>query len=287
MVWLVVTAFGWGLNWPIVKAALAVWPLFTFRVLSSAVAMALLLGLAVSAGQPVLPRGGREWGKLALFGFCNVTSFVGLGTLSMRWLDASEATIIAYTMPIWAALIAWPILGERPNRRRVGGLALGFAGVAVLLAPLALAHAGDFAGRLPGFAAIFTTAWLFALGAVLGKRLRLATPPMTAAAWQIAIGTLPLLPAAMLLEPWHPGTVPLSGWLALAYVAVVALGLTYLAWFRALALLAASTAAIGTLMVPLVGVLSAGAMLGEGIGPREIGALALTLSGVALAMRGR
>lgn len=287
LLWLVVTAFGWGFNWPVVKSALAVWHPFTFRLLSSAAAMALLLGLAASAGQAVWPRGRREWGLLALFAVFNVTSFVGLSTFSLLWLDASEAAIIAYTMPIWAALLAWPLLGERPNRWRLGGLALGVAGVVVLLAPLVLARGGNFTARLPGFAAIFATAWLFACGAVLGKRLKLHSAPLPAAAWQIGLGTLPLLPISLAFEPWTLGAIPASGWFDFAYVAVIALGLAYLAWFRALELLPAATAAIGTLMVPVVGVLSAGAILGEGVGARQGVALALTLSGVALAMRGR
>lgn len=59
----------------------------------------------------------------------------------------------------------------------------------------------------------------------------------------------------------------------------------YACWFAALDRLPASTASIGTLMVPVVGVLASAAMLGEPLGVREATALALTLGGVVLAAR--
>lgn len=287
LVWLCVTAFGWGFNWPVLKVALAQWPAFSFRLLTSAGSVALLLGLAGACGQRIWPQDRREWGRLALFGLFNVTSFVGLGTLSLLWLDASEATIVAYTMPIWASLLAWPVLGERPTPWRMAGLALGLGGVAVLVGPLAAARGGVLAAKLPGFVAISCTALLFAFGAVLAKRMPTRSPPMVAAGWQIALGTLPLVPAALIFDHWAGHTIHTGGWLAFGYVAVIALGVAYLAWFRALDLLPAATAAIGTLMVPVVGVLSAGLMLGEGLGTRQLLALAMTLAGVALALRGR
>ena len=59
----------------------------------------------------------------------------------------------------------------------------------------------------------------------------------------------------------------------------------YLTWFAALRLLPASTTATGSLMVPVVGVLGSGLMLGEPLGLRQFVALGLTLGGVALAAR--
>jgi drug/metabolite transporter (DMT)-like permease len=63
----------------------------------------------------------------------------------------------------------------------------------------------------------------------------------------------------------------------------LAFGLAYVSWFAALRRLPASVATIGALMTPVVGVLAAVALLGDPFGLREIGALSLTLGGVALA----
>ena len=75
------------------------------------------------------------------------------------------------------------------------------------------------------------------------------------------------------------------GWISLVYVVVIALCGSYLAWFRALRLLPASTAAVGILLVPVIGVLSSAVVLGEPLGARHLISLMCTVSGVALASR--
>jgi drug/metabolite transporter (DMT)-like permease len=279
-------AAGWGLNWPALKFALTEWPVFSLRVLTSALSVALLLALALARGERIRPRGGGQWGLLALAGVLNITSFVGLGTLALLWLTASEAVILAYTMPIWAAMLAWPLLGERPTAARLSGLAAGLAGVAILLLPQFVASAAAGGNRLPGYAFILGTALMFAVGAVLIKRVPLRLPPLASTAWQITFGTAPLLLGALFLDRWEGVHITVGGWLVVLYVAVIAMGVCYFAWFRALHLLPATTATTGALMVPVVGVLSAGWLLGEPLGWRQLLALGLTIAGVVLASRG-
>ena len=75
------------------------------------------------------------------------------------------------------------------------------------------------------------------------------------------------------------------GWVCLFYLGLIAQCVAYFSWFGALRLLPAGVAATGNLMVPVVGVLSSGWLLGEPIGLRHAVALALTLGGVVLAAR--
>jgi probable blue pigment (indigoidine) exporter len=283
---LMITAFSWGLNWPVLKFIIHAWPPFTFRVLSGFAGVVLLFCIALARGEKLLPRR-DQWTRLAIASVLNLTSWMGFATLSLFWLDASEAVIIAYTMPIWAVMLAWPVLGERPTWPRVAGLALGFAGVVVLLAGQLLnAPAAALVAKLPGVASAMGTALMFAAGAVFTKRFPLQVPPLTNVAWQILIGSLPLLAAALAFDRWDLRGIDALGWGAFAYVAVVALCVSYLAWFRALALLPASTAATGTLLVPVIGVVSSIVVLGEPLGLRQMLALAMTVSGVTLASRG-
>jgi drug/metabolite transporter (DMT)-like permease len=74
------------------------------------------------------------------------------------------------------------------------------------------------------------------------------------------------------------------GWAAAVYIAIVSTTAAYLPWFRTLRLFPASTAATGVLLAPVVGMFGS-AMLGEPLGVRQIGALAMTLAGIALAVR--
>ncbi len=245
----------------------------------------LMFAVAMLRRERLLP-GRGQWGRLVVASILNITSFTGLATFSLFWLDASEAAIIAYTMPIWASLIAWPALGERPTLGRVGGLVIGLGGVATLLAgQLLSAPLPALVAKLPGVAFIFGTALMFASGAVFTKKYPLGLPPASNVAWQIFFGSLPLAVVAVIADRWNLGRISPLGWAAFAYVVLIGLCLSYITWFRALRALPASTAAVGTLLVPVIGVVSSAVALGEPLGPRQVIALGMTLTGVALASR--
>jgi drug/metabolite transporter (DMT)-like permease len=282
---LLVTATAWGLNWPVMKLLMLDWPPFAFRAIAAVGAVSLLLLIALAQRDVLLPRP-DQWGRLAVAAVLNVTSWGGLAPLAILWLDASEAAIIAYTMPVWATILAWPFLGERPGWKRLAGLALGLSGVTLLMAGQVLgAPAGFLDGKLPGVLAILATALMFACGTIWTKRFPVAMPAVPLVGWQLAIGMLPVAVVALAFETVDLGRVTWLGWGCLAYVAVIAQCLAYLAWFRVLKRLPASTAAIGSLLVPIIGVAGSALVLGEPFGPRQMAALALTLGGVALASR--
>lgn len=280
-----VTALAWGLNWPVMKAVMIDWPPYTVRVLAAALAIAVLVAIALAQRTTLMPRRG-QWGRLALGGILNVGAWSTVAPLSFFWLDASEAAIIAYTMPVWATVLAWPILGERPNLARIAALALGLGGVALLMGGTwASQGAAALVGKLPGVAAILGTAVMFATGAVITKRWPVQMAPAPLLGWQLAFGAAPPLLIALLAETPDLAQVTWVGWACLAYLGLAAQCLAFFSWFAALRLLPAGVAATGNLMVPVVGVLSSGWLLGEPLGLRHAAALALTLAGVVLAAR--
>jgi drug/metabolite transporter (DMT)-like permease len=126
---------------------------------------------------------------------------------------------------------------------------------------------------------------LFALGTVIAKRRPLAMPPIAGAAWQILLSAVPLLLLAG-FERSDWGKVTAVGWLACLFSATLPYTLAYLAWFGALRRLPASTAAIGVLLAPVIGVFASAALLGDPLGARQVVALVLTVGGIALAARG-
>jgi probable blue pigment (indigoidine) exporter len=274
------TACSWGLTWPQSKYLLSLLPPFTMRAVPGLVGCLFAFAVAMARGERLRPPR-DQWAWLVVFAMLNYGLFIVLTTLTLVWLSASEAVVITYTLPIWAAVLAWPMLGERPNARRIVAILLGLAGVG-LMVDIGTAEARW--EKLPGAATGFVAAWLFGLGTVVAKKHPLRLPPATSVAWQAALGTVPVALLALREHPVWSGVTPI-GWGAVAYMSTIPLTVAYLAWFRALRLVPASTAATTVLVSPMVGVIGSTLLLGEALGPRQVVALAMTLVGVALAAR--
>lgn len=278
---LLVTACSWGLTWPQIKFLLSELPPFTARAVPNTAGVVFAFAVAAIAREPLRPPRG-QWGWLLIYGMLNYGAFTVFTTLSLRWLNASEAVIITYTLPVWAGLLAWPMLGERLTVRRILAMVLALAGVALLVG------VGSVEARwskLPGVLSGLLAAWMFGLATVIAKRHPLAMPPIAGVAWQAAFGAVPLIALALFERPdWSRLTA--TGYAIFSYIAVMPLTLAYLAWFRALRLVPASVGATMVLISPMVGVLGSAILLGDPLGPRQLLALAMTLSGVALAARG-
>ena len=96
----------------------------------------------------------------------------------------------------------------------------------------------------------------FALGTVLAKKLPVPLPPIPAAAWQIGLGCFPIVIIGLAFETTHIEKVTQLGWWLLVYSTVIQFCIAYVSWFAALARLPASVAAIGTMAVPVIGVVA-------------------------------
>src|SRR6266700_6118682 len=132
LAFLAVTSICWGLNWPVTKQILVEWPPLSARGLTGIAGGALLALLALMRGQSLrVPR--QQWPRLLLSAFLNVTIWMITMGLALLWLPASEAVVIAYTMPVWASLLAWLVLGERMSLMRLLALTMAFAGIAALM----------------------------------------------------------------------------------------------------------------------------------------------------------
>jgi drug/metabolite transporter (DMT)-like permease len=275
------TALGWGLNWPATKFLLTECPPLSARGVCGLAAGLVLFGVARFRGETlVVPR--HLWGRLTVAALLNVSAWMGLTTVSMLWLPAGQAVTLAYTMPVWAALLAWPMLGDRPSSRQIAAIVLGICGVLILVGGAGLSLD---AARRPGIALALSAAGLFALGTVLAKRRPIPLPRVTLVAWQVGIGCIPLLLGGLLFEQTHFDAMPLIGWIALGYTALVSMGLCYVLWFAAVRRLKPSSAAIGTLLTPVLGVVASSVALGDPLTIRQIVSLALVVAGIIFAIK--
>ena len=278
--YLLIASVVWGLNWPLIKFLLSELPPLSARAIAGVIGAAVTIGFAAMRGETLIPPT-NGLPRLLIAAALNYTAWVALTAVSLIWLHASEAVIISYTLPIWTALLARPLLGERLTFARAVGMALGLSGVILLVV---VQPEGGGWTRLLGAALALSASMLFGLGAVLSKLTPLLMPPVAAVGWQIGLGTVPLL-LGMFVERPTLAAIDVRGWLALTASGVLALGVGYIAWFAALQRLPASLVTIGSLLVPVIGVSTSGILLGEPLGLRECIALALTLSGVVIASR--
>ena len=271
----------WGVNWPAMKLAVMAIDPWTFRVLCLAAGAGGLMLIARLSGarRLAVPRG--DWGPLLLASLLNVTGW-HLGTaFALTFMEAGRASIIAFTMPVWASLFGVLLLGERLTRTRIAGLALGLVGLGCLLVP----ELGRIGAAPWGVLFMLAAAASWAAGTVVVKARRWGMDTAALSGWQLVLGGVPVLvgwalagrPETLLTAPWES----LAGAL---YGMLIPMIYCYWAWFRVVDIFPASLAAIGTLAVPVIGVFSSALLTGERIGPGEIAGLVLVLAALALVL---
>jgi drug/metabolite transporter (DMT)-like permease len=146
----------WGLNWPVMKLGVSgppdapvSFPPLTFRALSMLIGVPVLaLGLMALRVPLSLPR--RDWAATLRLTASNMIVWHVLIILALPALSSGRAAILGYTMPVFAALWAVVLYGERPGLRQALSVAAAALGVALLLAPAGLldrAQNADDAGR--------------------------------------------------------------------------------------------------------------------------------------------
>ena len=275
------TACSWGLTWPQTKYLIGLIPAFSARAACGVIGFVFAFLVAVLRREKVIPPR-DQWLKLVVYAMLNYGLFIVLTTQSLKGLKASEAVTITYTLPVWASLLAWPMLGERPTWSKLVALVLALGGVALLVGADSAEATWE---KVPPAGMALAAAVMFGLATVLAKKHPLRLPPATSVAWQAGLGMVPVVAiAAFETTDWSRVT-PL-GWAAIAYISTIPLTIAYLAWFRALKMVPASMAATTVLVSPMIGVVGSGLLLGETFGPRQIVGLVMTLTGVAIAARG-
>lgn len=278
---LAATSLCWGLNWPVMKLALTGIPVLSFRALCLATAGPAMLAIAWLRGDrlAVAP---RELLPLLLAALFNVTLWHIFTAYGVSLMPAGRASIIAYTMPAWATLFGVLLLGEPLTPTRWGALLLGMAGIGVLLLPDLRAIAAAPAGALSMILA--AVAW--GIGTVVMKRFHWSISAAALAGWQTSIGGAPIIAAAVIIGPFPGlGRADTAMLAALGYVIVFGMVIGQWGWFAVLARLPASRASMGTLAIPVIGVVSSALLLGERLGVAELLALALVVAALALALR--
>ncbi len=252
-----ILAFAWGFNWIAGAIALREVTPWTLRFAGAGIGAVTLFAAALLAGRSLkVPRG--EHKHIMVAGFLNVAAFQILSAFAQTVGDTSRVVIVTYSMPIWATLFAFVLLGERLNGLRLLALALCIAGLTTLVWPL-FVH-----GFPPVVFLALGCALTWSLASVYIKWMKVTVDPLANAAWQLVFGFL-FIAAGTFMFDGYPRLWPTQTdtLLAVLYVGVLGVGLAHFLWWSIVDRLPAVTASIGALLVPVVGVIASVIFLGE------------------------
>ena len=250
-------AFAWGFNWIAAAIALREMTPWALRFIGVGFGAAVLFAAARLTRQPLrVPR--SEWVHVAVAGLLNVTFFQLFSAFAQLNGATSRAIIVTYSMPIWTTVLSHFVLGEKLTVIRQLAFVLCIAGLGILLWPL-------FGNGVPVFVFYsLACALSWSVATVYIKWARVTTPPLANAAWQLLFGWAVLSAAAFAVggvpHLWPYQLATIGGAL---FSGIVGVGIAHFLWWTIVGKLPAVTASIGSLLVPVVGVIASAAILGE------------------------
>lgn len=239
----------WGGSFLLMKMGASEFGPFATAFLRVLLATAFLLPLLLWRGQWAALR--AKWRPALLVGVLSSGAPFVLFGFAVLHINTGLASIMNATTPLWAALVAWLWLRDKPTRIRLLGLAIGFAGVAALAWDSATFKAG---AASPGMAVLATLAatLCYGIAASCAKKYLTGLPPLASATGsQVGAVLFLLVPAAMHLPAQNPSN---TAWLAIVLLALFCTALAYILFFRIIAAAGPANASAVTFLIPVFGV---------------------------------
>lgn len=270
----------WGLNWPLMKMALAELDIWVFRGWCVLAGLGWFLAYNLHRRVP-LSINRTLWPRVLVIALANVAGWNLLSAAGLSLLPSGRAGILAYTMPLWVVILSRYVLGDALSGRRLAAIAIGMTGIALLLVEeIQALRAAPIGAML-----MIASGFVWAVGIVLTKRIPPSVPTTTLMFWSFLLGGWPILLGALFMSdgPWLPSG--LAAWLGLGFNVVIVFGFCWFAWNELVRNLPAQVSGISSLAVPLVGFVSGVLLLGEQPRPFDVVALAALIVAVTLVIR--
>ncbi len=272
--------FLWSSAFAAAKIAVRDCPPLTLLTIRFVIAGALMLGLAAASGRWKMPSA-RDLAALILLGALNNALYLGLSWSGMTTVSSAFTAVLISTNPLLIGVLAGPVLGERLGWRKLLGLCLGLAGVALVLRSRLSGMQEDLHGTL------LVTGGLVALvaGTLLYKRLKPSSGLWTSTGIQSLAGAVALLPFALMHESIGDARMTASLFWSMAYMIVaVSMGGYYL-WFMILGRASATAASALHFLMPPLGLLFGWLVLGEHVSWLDLLGIVPIAFGIWLATR--
>lgn len=270
----------WGASYLFIKIGLR--DLSPSMVAFLRIALAALVLLPVAASQGALRGVRSRAGWLAVVGAVQVAGPFVLISAGEEEISSSLAGILVASVPLFTALLAiWVDHEERSQGLRLGGVLVGFGGVALLLG----VDLGGSGSALLGGVAVVLASLGYAVGGLLVKHRLAGLAPLGMSAAVVTASAIFLLPPALLTAPEAaPGLGPVA---AVAALGVLGTGLAFVILYRLIASIGPARAWLVTYIAPGFAVVYGAVLLSEEVTVATLAGLALILFGSWLAAEGR
>jgi drug/metabolite transporter (DMT)-like permease len=270
----------WGGSFFFTGIAVKELPPLTIVVLRVGLAAAMLYGTLRLLGLK-MPHEAKTWAAFFGMGLLNNVIPFCLIVWGQTHIASGLAAILNATTPLATVIVAHVLTDdEKMTGNRPAGVLIGFAGVALMIGPAALAGIGtDVLAQL----AVLAAAISYAFAGVFGRRFRLmGVAPMATATGQVIASSVMMLPVALIVE--RPWTLPMPGvatWAAILGIAALSTALGYVLYFRILGTAGATNLLLVTFLIPVSAIVLGSLVLGERLATRHL--LGMALIGVGLA----
>ncbi|MFC8082643.1 DMT family transporter [Streptomyces sp. NPDC057340] len=239
-----------------------------------------VVAAAMAVKRERLPRGVRTWTHLAVAGFLLNALPFSLFAFSELTIPSSLAGICNATSPLWGMALSLVALSEdRPTRRRVAGLGIGFLGVLTVLGVWQGFHGLDVTGTALALLASFSypVGWIYVRRTLAGS----SHSHLSLTGAQLGLATLQLAVVTPLFTSMPTG-FPVLPVLAVAALGVLGTGLAFLIQYDLVAEIGPTTAQMVTYFTPVIATAAGVALLGESLSWSTPVGAAVVLAGAAL-----
>ena len=171
------------------------------------IAGTLMLGYAYLFQKNRLPKG-IEWKQLAIYGFLNVTIYLGCFVIAMKHVSAGIGSLSTATNPLIISILSAFWIGRSVKKTEILGLFFGITGVGIATYPLLKNSFADVEGLI-----ILSISMIsYSVGTVYYSLQKWKLPLLVINGWQVLLGGLLLVPITLIFTDWSNNTYDLRFW---------------------------------------------------------------------------
>lgn len=274
----------WGLNWVVMKIVVQeVSPLWAVAM-RTALAAVVLAPALYATGQLIVPKRG-DYPIILVISLFHMVAFAALMTAGLKYVSAGRSIVLGYTTPLWVAPAALIFLREPIPIRQMIGIAIGIAGLLYLFEPRAFDWHDSNAVVGNGLVLLAAICWSVSI--VYTRAHRWIATPLQLVLWQTLLAAIVLTALAVCFEGTPNYHLSAKAMLALGYNGAVGTALGYWAMTVVNRRVPATTASLGVLATPVVGIGLASILLGETIDMVLLISSLTILIGISIGVKSR